>query len=389
MYREKKLSDLLGDQVSRLNEMFENQHDCIRDIHFDLLGLVDEVEQFQFDEIDFRVKETVKKQDQLEVELRQKHNVNKDIANCAILIQIEKETVEALLRIPISATDKKLAKKQKKEQEKGFLAGLTNIRVIKAKMQNLNVDSSGKEKVSILMYTVRMIEARLKSKISKEGDIEKTEAKKKMDAKGGKDSGNPTDSKGLKKEEGGKDSGKEGEPGTSDEEIAENQQAFDALVKALEEAAKQQEADALKEAEEAKKATSKEKAKAKAAGGKAASKDKVGGKDEGEDSNEKKPLSKEVMRKLKAWGGQEKDFQAKLDREKARLKKKEDLIAKNYIIRVSNKKKKEFTGVYAGKYEIFKSMPSLWAEKIRKTEEGVKLAEVLLEVRRIIIKSKS
>ena len=70
----------------------------MREIHEDLLRLIEDLVRFEREEMVRKTEDKEKQVQELKETLTKKHEVNRDIANCAILIQIEKEKLEKVLK---------------------------------------------------------------------------------------------------------------------------------------------------------------------------------------------------------------------------------------------------------------------------------------------------
>lgn len=151
--------------VKRLDQLFRVHWGAFKKVFESLKESVVAVKKFEEAEYGKRSSETEEKCRKLREEENQKHSVSRDIAFCAILIQMEKEKMEKVLAKVKDAADRKRAEQK---AEKAIFRGLRIVKCLKTKLKDLDVDATSKEKVSILSYSLRMIEGRLKHKLTAE-----------------------------------------------------------------------------------------------------------------------------------------------------------------------------------------------------------------------------
>ncbi|CAD7969092.1 unnamed protein product [Amoebophrya sp. A25] len=181
-----ELRNLYNEQMARLRGLFGFHLERFRDTLSRLENRVADMEKTGAGEAAEKRKEIAEKVTTLQSDMERKQGVNRDIANCAILIQIEKERLEGILLGPhggaaggggASNSSTTVAPSTAAERDLAIFKGLRVARCVKKKLKELDVDRNAKEKVSILTYSLRMIEARLQSKLSAKNKRDPEEGK--------------------------------------------------------------------------------------------------------------------------------------------------------------------------------------------------------------------
>ncbi|CAD7935822.1 unnamed protein product [Amoebophrya sp. A120] len=288
-FTEIELKKMYEEQMFRLSSLFRFQKSKFMDCYSKLKMTVSDLEAIASKEKTALIEQTQEKVDLLEKQLVSKQAISRQIAHCAMLIQIEKERLEQILANYKTMTTK--------ERDTAIFKGLRVTKCVKRKLKDLDVDRNAKEKVSILLYSLRMIEARLQSKLS---------AKNKRDPDEGAD------------------------------------EDFDAVYESC-----------------------------------------FAGTSSSGNTSKATPAvttSKEVEKKQRDWQQREEDFAIRLAKEKARLRDKEDKLARKQIRSMLNSGKETAEKEFRAKFLVFENLPTAWKSKIEKTAEPLRLVRLGKEI---------